>query len=63
MLASIPSTEGERKMFQKGVESLFPLGFLNVANDSEWVASSFAQPKTKSNWVRFLSDLRNLDKT
>ena len=31
-------------------------------NDSEWGAPSFAQPKTKTNRLRFLSDYRNLNK-
>ena len=31
-------------------------------NDLEWVAPLFAQPKPKSNRVRFLSDFRNVYK-
>ena len=32
-----------------------------MANDREWGAPYFAQLKPKSNWVRFLSDFRNLN--
>ena len=49
-------------MFKKEVGSLVLLGVLKVANDSEWRAPSFAQPKPKSNIVRFLSDFINLSK-
>ena len=49
-------------MLKKGVERLVLLGVLEVANYSEWVAPSFAQPKPKSNQVRFLSDFINLNK-
>ena len=35
---------------------------LEVSNDSELEAPSFAQPKSKSNQVRFLIDFRNLNK-
>ena len=47
---------------KKDVERLVLLGVHNVENDSEWGAPSFAQPKIKLNWVRFLSDFRNLNK-
>ena len=49
-------------MFKKEVEWLLLLGFLELAKNSEWWAPSFAQPKSISNWVRFLSDFRNLNK-
>ena len=49
-------------MFKKEVAILLILGFLGVANDSEQRDPSFAQPKLKSNQVRFLSDLINLNK-
>ena len=49
-------------MFRKDVERLVLLGFLEVANYSEWGAPYFAQPKTKSNQVHFLIDFMNLDK-
>ena len=38
------------------------MGFLEEENDSEWGAPSFAQPKAKTNCVRFLSDFQNLNK-
>ena len=50
------------EMSKKDVESLVLLGVLEVANDSECGSPSFAQPKPKSNWVRFLSDFRHLNK-
>ena len=34
-------------MFKNEVERLVLLGFLEVANDSEWGSPSFAQPKPK----------------
>ena len=49
-------------MFKKEVERLVLLEVLKVANDSEWGAPSFAQPKPKYNRVRFLSDFMNLNK-
>ena len=49
-------------MFKKEVERLVLLGVLEVANYSEWGSPYFAQPKLKSNRVRFLSDFRNLNK-
>ena len=49
-------------MFKKEVDHLVLLGVLKVANDSEWGAPSFAQPKLKSNRVHFISDFRNLNK-
>ena len=49
-------------MFKKEVERLVILGFLEIENDSEWLSPSFAQPKPKSNQIRFISDCRNLNK-
>ena len=49
-------------MFKQEVENLVVLGFLELANDSEWVAPYFAKPKPKSNQVRFRSQFRNLNK-
>ena len=49
-------------MFKKGVERLLLLVVPEVANYSEWGAPSFAQHKPKSNRVRLLSDVRNLNK-
>ena len=50
------------KWSKNEVERLVLLGVLDVVNDSEWVALYFVQHKPKSNWVRFLSDFRNLNK-
>ena len=50
------------EMFKKEVGILVLLGVLELANDSEWGSPYFAQPKTKPNQVRFLSDFRNLNK-
>ena len=36
------------------------LGSLKESNDSEWGSPYFAQPKSKANGVRFLSDFKNL---
>ena len=49
-------------MFKKEVERLVLLGFLEVANYSEWGDPSFTQPKPKSNQVRLVSGFRNLNK-
>ena len=38
------------------------MGVLEVANESEWGAPSFAEPKPKSYQVRFISDFRNINK-
>ena len=55
-----PVTRVHKTMFRKEVKRLVKLGGLEEANDSEWGAPSFAQPKTKTNRVRFLSEFRNL---
>ena len=39
------------EMLKKEVEWLVLIGVLEVANDSEWVSLSFAQPKPKTNQV------------
>ena len=51
-----------RKCSKKKVERLVLLLVLEVANDPEWGAQSFAQPKHKSNQVRLVKDFRNLNK-
>ena len=48
-------------MFKKEVDRLLILGMSEHANDFKWVAPYFLQPKTKTNWVRFLSDSWNLN--
>ena len=48
-----PVPKVHEEIFKKEVERLGLLGVLEVANDSEWGATSFAQPKHKSNRVGF----------
>ena len=48
-------------MFKKKLKRLFLLGVLEKLYESEWGASSFAQPKPKTNHVRFISDFRSLN--
>ena len=57
-----PVPNVHKEISKKEVERLVPLGFLEVANDWEWVAPSFAQPKPRSNRVRFLSGFSNINK-
>ena len=49
-------------MSRKEVEGIVNLGVFEEENDSEWGAPSFAQPKAKTNRVKFLSDFRNLNR-
>ena len=49
-------------MFRKDVERIVKLGVTEEANDSEWGAPTFYQPKEKTNQIRFLSDFRNLNR-
>ena len=49
-------------MFRKEVKRLVNLEVLEEENGSKWGAPSFAQPKAKTNRVRFLSDFRNLNR-
>ena len=51
-----------KAMLKKEFKRLVILGVIEEANDSEWGAPSFAQPKEKTNCVRFLSDFRNLNR-
>ena len=48
--------------FRKYFERLVSLGVIEEANDPEWGAPSFAQPKVKTNRVIFLSEFRNLNR-
>ena len=57
-----PVPKVHEEIFKKEVEHLVILGLLEVSNDSEWGSPSFAETKPKSNQVRFLSDLRNINK-
>ena len=49
-------------MFRKEVNILVLLRVLEEVNDSEWGASSFVQPKPKTNCIRFLSNFWNLNR-
>ena len=60
-LLPYPVPKEHEEMFKKEVAHLVLLGVHKVANDSEWKAPSFVQPKPKSNRVRFLSNFRNLN--
>ena len=48
-LRPYPVPKVHKEIFRKEVECLVVLGFLEVANDSEWGARFFAQMKPKSN--------------
>ena len=50
-----PVTQVPEEMFKKEVEGLVLLGVVEVEDDSEWGALSFALPKPKSNQVSFIS--------
>ena len=45
----------------KEFERLVSLRVIGEANESEWGAPSFSQPKAKTNRDRFLSDFRKLN--
>ena len=62
MFDTIYITKGTCRVFLKDVERLVILGVLEIENNLEWVAPSFAQPEPKSNRVHFLSDFRYLNK-
>ena len=62
MFETISGTEGTREDVLKEVEHLFLLGVLERSNNSEYGDPSFAQPKPKTDRVRFLSDFRNINK-
>ena len=49
-------------MLKKEAETLVSLGVLEEANYSKWVTLTFAQPKSKTNRLRFLSDFRSLNR-
>ena len=51
-----------KAMLKKEFERLVELGFIEEANDYEWRAPSFNQPKPKINCVRFLSVFQNLNR-
>ena len=49
-------------MFKKEVKRLISSVVLEEDNDSEWGAPYFAQPKAKTNRVRFSSEFLNLNR-
>ena len=51
-----PVPRVHEEMFRKEAERLVRLGVIKEVNESKWGAPSFAQPKAKTNRVRFLSD-------
>ena len=51
-----------KAIFRKEVNILVLLGLVVEANDSEWVATSFAQTNTKTDRIRLLSDFHNLNR-
>ena len=48
-------------MLKQSVDRIVSIGVIEHANDPQRGSLSFDQPKTKMNWVNFLSDLRNLN--
>ena len=57
---SVPRVQ--KVIFRKEEERLVKLGVLEEANDSEWGATSVADPKEKTNQIGFLSDFWNLNR-
>ena len=51
-----------KTMFKKKFKILVKLGILKEANDSGRGAHYFAQPEAKTNCVRFLSKIQNLNR-
>ena len=49
-------------MFKKEAEILVKLGVLEKANDYEWGAPYFDQPKEKTNRLILLSEIWNLNR-
>ena len=49
-------------MFRKEVDRPVLICVTEEANDSEWGAPYFAHTKPKTNRIRFLSDIRNLNR-
>ena len=57
-----PVPKVHKTMIKREVERLVKLGVLEEVNDSKWGAPLFAQPKAKTNRVRFLSNLRHVNR-
>ena len=61
-LQPYPVPKVPKTMFKKEVKRIVSFLVLEEANNSEWGAPSFAQPKAKTNHIVLLSDLRNLNR-
>ena len=61
-LKTYPVPKAHKENFEKELEHSVIMGVLERSNNPEWGATSFAQPKLKTNWVSFLSEFRNLNK-
>ena len=48
-LQKYPVLNVHEEMFKKEVKRLVLIGFLEIANNPEWISTSFAQPKPESN--------------
>ena len=57
-----PVPRVHKEMFRKEVDIVVLLGVIKEANASEWGAPYFAQPKPKTDRIRFLSDFWNLNR-
>ena len=55
-----PVPRVHKAMFRTGFGRLVVLGVIKEENDSEWEEPYFAQPKPKTDCIRFLSDFWNL---
>ena len=55
-------TVKDKGKFRRKIERLVNLGVLAKDSDSPWAASFFCQPKKNKDEVRFLTDLRQLNK-
>ena len=57
-----PLLKVHKEMFRKEVDILVLLGVIRETNDSQLGATSFAQLKTKTDHIRFLSSFWNLNR-
>ena len=51
-----------KAIFRKEVNRLVLLGLIVEENESEWGAPYFAQPNTKTDCIRLLSEFHNLNR-
>ena len=54
-------TRVHKAVFKKESERIVRLGVIKESNESKWRAPYFAQPKAKTNRVRFLGEFWNLN--